>query len=186
MFKQGELSLKPNAPNLNGRAGWDARIKPVLPTNASNKQGTTNMQGEQSSTSSMPACLQCPSCQASQLSTNKAFQLIDLDKVCVCSTCNTRVKSKDWMCSCQLKWHLCSKHQACTTQVTKNAPCDKPRRGTKRKGPFTHVVLEISHFPKKLTRFKNMFFKGPLGPCIWAPVLGLGPGRPWAVEVASS
>ena len=90
-----------------------------------------------------PACYQCPKCNASVISTHKAFQLIDLDHICKCNRCNNNVKAKDWMCNCQTRWHLCHIHQSCTSDILKqNDPINKPCRANKRPlGPFTHEQL---------------------------------------------
>ena len=92
---------------------------------------------------SQPACFQCPKCNASVISTHKAFQLIDLDHICKCNRCNNNVKAKDWMCNCQTRWHLCHIHQSCTSDILKqNDPVNKPCRANKRPlGPFTHEQL---------------------------------------------
>ncbi len=92
----------------------------------------------------MTVCLlSCPACSAEEPSTNKAFQLHDLDKICKSKSCNENIKVKDWNCKCQTKWHLCNVHMSCSNIVTtKNVPIHKPCSGTKRRlGPLTHDQL---------------------------------------------
>ena len=102
-FRDGNLSLKPTILNLRGRVGWDSNITkncgavdagpcPIM-------QATANAMLQQSSNA---VCFQCPACGASELSSNQAFQLEDLDRSCKCKSCKANCKVKDWRCGCHI------------------------------------------------------------------------------------
>ena len=145
-FKQKQLGLKPNYPNLKGRAGWDSKIKVIPGYKDKAKTQPTQAQGTSSTPAqapSNPICLLCPACDASELSSNKAFQLQDLDKTCKCKTCLKNVKAKDWVCMCHLPWHLCNTHSCTAPKAkSKNVPRSNSCKPNKRTfGPYTHEQL---------------------------------------------
>ena len=141
-FRAGSLRLKPNLPNLKGRVGWDSNLK-GLPGHTHGHEAPINHSICSSAEHiSNPTCLVCPRCKANELSSNKAFQLQDLDEVCRCNSCKQNVKAKDWLCHCHVQWHLCSMHQSCTSTTIKNVPGSKPCQGAKRAlGPLTNEQL---------------------------------------------
>ena len=152
MFRQGEISLKPVFPNLKGRVGWDSGIKATASNasngNASNAIPISDASNASSARSSIDSpsslvCFQCPACNASELSSNKAFQLEDLDVTCKCKTCKVNRKSKDWRCGCRIPWHLCTIHQSNANNKIMKPPSSNPT--LKRKatvGPFTLEQLQ--------------------------------------------
>ena len=89
-------------------------------------------------------CLTCPKCNASELSSNRASQLQDLDTTCKCKSCKQLVRARDWMCRCHVNWHLCNIHQSCSNLANaKSASRSNSCRGRKRAiGPLTHEELE--------------------------------------------
>ena len=143
-FRKGELSLRPNVPNLNGRAGWDSNIKILR-----RQQGEQAIPCPQDVTfatvqeQNNPTCLQCPHCNASVLSNNKAFQLRDLDIVYKCRSCKQRVKVQDWLCVCHHRWHLCNKHQSYANSTNRSVPSERVCTNNKRAiGPLTQAQLQ--------------------------------------------
>ena len=57
------------------------------------------------------AFFQCPSCKGSESSTCEHFQINDLDTKQRYRFCKKLNPVKLWECSCNVKWHLCSKHR---------------------------------------------------------------------------
>ena len=131
-FKNGQIALEPNLPNLNGRVGWDSNLKGIR---ALEKRGTEIPPIDQHSHTIQqpcPICLGCTTCKASTLSNGGIFQLEDLDKHNKCNSCKVSSKIRDWTCSCQTPWHLCNVHQSCATYKDKILPYNKPSKGVKR------------------------------------------------------
>ena len=140
-FKQGEANFMPVAPNLNGRVGWDSNIKAIV------KQGPSpynaHCPGNVFVPASSPVCFQCPACSASELSTTRAFQLVDLDLTCKCKSCEKISKSKDWRCGCNIPWHLCNMHQSNANCTITNPPSSGPTGKRKAMvGPFSQELLQ--------------------------------------------
>ncbi len=142
-FREGNSQLTPNIPNLKGRVGWDARIIQVpgtkaiccAPPEAKSLQVGTKRPLE-------PACFHCPKCNASELSTNKSFQLEDLDATCKCKSCKQQIKVKDWWCGCCIKWHACTIHQSYANASRPKIDPSSAHRAPKRSvGPFTYEQL---------------------------------------------
>ncbi len=143
-FYNGDLALTPNIPNLNGRVGWDSKLRQLPGCTVESKPIVDNecKQGASKRPIS-PVCFQCPSCNASDLSSNKAFQLKDLDATCKCKSCKQKIKVKDWLCRCHLKWHICSTHQtyanASNARTTLSSKPGVPKRSI---GPLTQEQLQ--------------------------------------------
>ena len=140
-FKNGQLELQPNLPNLNGRAGWDSKL-----TGIAQHGGGAASQPIHSNSSThqqqSPICLMCPACHASALSNGGKFQHNDLDTPNKCTSCGKKSKIRGWLCNCQVPWHLCSAHQSCAICKTKTLSPDKPCKSAKRSlGPYTQEQL---------------------------------------------
>ncbi len=140
-FMQGSLSLKPNLPNFKGRAGWDSNLT-ILPNPQATQQSATSVQ--QLVEQSKPDCDTCYMCKFPELSSCKAFQLVDLDAKRKCGHCKEATKVQDWLCMCNQRWHLCIKHQSYANKATdKNTPLSKASRPGKRAvGPLTLAELQ--------------------------------------------
>jgi hypothetical protein len=142
-FREGKITFKPVVPNLKGRAGWDSKIKlreGALYQPKPRQKHTANC----CKRSVQPVCFQCPQCKASVLSSNQAFQNVDLDKVCKCKSCKAYVKVRDWRCSCLNRWHLCDKHQSYANPISKKPPSSLPSSSSSNKrqlGPFSMEQL---------------------------------------------
>ncbi len=171
-FKAKKICIKPNSLALKGRVGWDSNLKGLgVPTSTNDIKplhdisrhqnsiggGTgrlkrvhgdvplsiqANFMKSQGPTNGI-ALLTCPKCKACELSSNKAINYHDFDKACKCKSCKTTSKARNWMCKCQIPWHLCSVHSSCcsTTKKQKQSVPTTPCKGTKRIGPFTHEQL---------------------------------------------
>ena len=130
------------SPNFNGRVGWDSKLKTV-PGGAADFIPIEDSECNSNKTQNTLACFQCPSCNASQLSSNRAFQLKDLDVQCKCKTCKSKSKVKDCLCSCQRKWHICRTHQSyandCKHRSVHGGRSSAPKRTL---GPFTQDQLQ--------------------------------------------
>ena len=143
-FLDGSIGLKPITPNFKGRAGWDANIVMLPHENATVEQPTSSgLQVSKHSVQHGSTCYLCPACKYPEPSTKKAFQLVDLDRVCKCSNCKVPSKLQDWLCMCHLKWHLCSKHQSYATQATsKSIPSSTASPVKRALGPLTLAELQ--------------------------------------------
>ncbi len=103
-------------------------------------QATANAMLQQSSNA---VCFQCPACGASELSSNQAFQLEDLDRSCKCKSCKANCKVKDWRCGCHTPWHLCARHQVHANRKRKEPPSSGALPAAKRLvGPLTLEQLQ--------------------------------------------
>ena len=138
---QGKIELKPNRPNYRGRAGWDSDLRVT--------KGLSYDYCEQGKCTNsckrllQPVCFICPKCKASTLSSNPAFQIEDLDKVCKCASCKCNVKSNEWLCGCGSKWHTCDIHRNIQPQPSKKPPGSEPAARAKRPmGPLTQEQLQ--------------------------------------------
>ncbi len=141
LFKEGKVELKANKPNFRGRSGWDSNLKVLKGFVFKELDYSANASG--SKRLLQPECFQCPSCKASTISTNPAFQSDDLDKVCKCATCKSNAKSNMWLCSCGIKWHTCDKHKHIQLQNSKKPPSGEPTARPKRQiGPLTNEQLQ--------------------------------------------
>ena len=125
---------------------WDSKLK-RLPGGAAESIPIHDCEFNHGATSNKRqyslACFQCPTCNASELSSNQAFQLKDLDGQCKCKACKRKSKVKDWLCSCQIKWHLCNKHQSHANECKIRNAHGNRSCGTKRTlGPFTQDQLQ--------------------------------------------
>ena len=86
--------------------------------------------------------IECPACNASELSSNPAFQLDDLDHSCKCNSCKATSKVKDWKYGCNLQWHLCRLYEVHAKCKTKKPPSSMPKTRPKRQvGPLTTEQL---------------------------------------------
>ena len=141
-FRDGQVTLEPNLPNLKGRVGWDSKLtgnSQMCGTRAGQVPTSINTHTQQQHS---PICLECPLCKASALSNGGKFQREELDTHNKCTSCKATSKIRDWMCSCQQPWHLCNVHQSCATHKAKILPSSKPCKGVKRPlGPFTQEQL---------------------------------------------
>ena len=140
-FISGQIPLTINVPNLRGRAGWDSRIKAIQQqANSIPVQDTQPADPVQQQCNVF--CFACPVCKANEISSNKAFQLQDLDTTCKCKQCKQSSKVRDWSCRCNLRWHLCKIHNSLSSKQATSTPKSKSCAGVKRAvGPFTHDQL---------------------------------------------
>ena len=110
-------------------------------------------------------CFTCPSCQAPLLSTDSIFQLKDLDKPAKCKGCSSSSKVGHWMCSCQLHWHLCTKHIDCCTSNTNsiNSSSKQPlmlhNTGVKRIATQTFEQLQAVDDKRALKEIRRSMTK---------------------------
>ncbi len=143
-FREGNLSFYATVPNLRGRVGWDSNIKVCAKYccvgSPSSKQASAIATLQRVSN---PVRFRCPACNASELSSNQAFQLADLDKTCKCKSCKATSKIKSWRCGCSTPWHLCTLHQFNANSNSKKPPSSGTTSNSKRKvGPLTYEQLQ--------------------------------------------
>ncbi len=142
-FIEGKIYLKPNVPNLKGRAGWDSNlaIMPQRDSTVVQHEPTPIANGECKQASN--TCFMCPHCNHPQVSNTAAFQLQDLDKVHKCKNCKRTSKVQAWLCMCHLRWHSCIKHQAYANCATsKTTPCSTAKPVKRPLGPLTLAELQ--------------------------------------------
>ena len=127
---------------------YATQITPHLLGDADNVKSRASLQ---------PIRLFCPYCKAQIISTNTAFQMEDLDKICKCKSCQKGHKVSMWKCCCGVKWHTCDRHRTCVvgkahqSMALDNAQeTSKNKNGAKRKlGPLTPQQLE-AHDHKRI------------------------------------
>ena len=136
--KRGVVGLKPTALKCACRSGRDSALNrhslahicktcDIAPVGAA-----PHSEDACDETNQQPRviCLSCPSCNACELSSHRAFQLEDLDKRCTCSKCGNNIKAMSWNCMCRKPWHLCQIHKHCHTSgesLSQSKPCKKAR-----------------------------------------------------------
>ncbi len=152
-FKAGVHTLRAMPLALRGRVGWDSALGKNHKYH--HKQYSTpqcNDPSDDDTSNTMQyvprtICLACPKCKAVELSSNKAFQLNDLDKAIKCVSCNTNQKISKWTCSCHTPWHLCQSHKLSYYERQKPLQT-KPSKGSKRIHTMPHEQL-VAHDRKR-------------------------------------
>ena len=148
----------PTLLKLNGKADWDSTIPTLTQPNCSVnlETGHTIEAGLELGVS----FFECTLCKKVEFSSQKAFQVKDLDIKQKCHSCHKLTAVRYWKCVCGERWYQCPVHRHRTTphsavnkvegQPTSKSPGTKRKRAQRdtlrediiREGPTVAPIID--------------------------------------------